>query len=97
LTELRNLRFHDPDKENLLAFSKTSAGHDPVLVIVNLNPHGVEEGMVHLDLGALGLNDTEAFEVHDLITNETYVWHGSTNYVRLDPNHEPAHIFRVRG
>jgi hypothetical protein len=25
------------------------------------------------------------------------VWHGPDNYVRLDPHHEPAHIFKIGG
>ena len=34
------------------------------------------------------------FEVHDLITGETYKW-STDNYVRLDAFHEPAHIFKI--
>jgi starch synthase (maltosyl-transferring) len=96
LTELANLRFHDVDKPNVICFSKTTPGYDPILVVVNLNPFSWEEATVHLDLDALRVDSGNAFEVSDLITDTTYVWHGSANYVRLDPFDEPAHIFRVR-
>jgi starch synthase (maltosyl-transferring) len=33
--------------------------------------------------------------VRDLVTDATHTWHGSHNYVRLDPHVEPAHIFQV--
>ena len=33
--------------------------------------------------------------MHDEITGADYTW-GTDNYVRLDPFHEPAHIFTVR-
>ena len=97
LSELTNLTFHQADKENLFVFSKKSEGQDAILVIVNLNPFHWEEGTVHLDMEALGLQPLQSFEVHDLITDAAYWWNGPDNYVRLDPFDEPAHVFRVRG
>ncbi|MGH2807800.1 MAG: alpha-1,4-glucan--maltose-1-phosphate maltosyltransferase [Actinomycetota bacterium] len=95
LSGLTNLTFHDVDKENIIAFSKTSEDDGSILAIVNLNPFHWEEGSTYLDLGALGIEPGQPFEVHDLITDTTYVWHGPNNYIRLDPLQEPAHIFRV--
>ncbi len=43
-----------------------------------------------------GLSESEAYQVHDLLTDARYTWHGSRNYVELDPSTQPAHIFRVR-
>ena len=34
-------------------------------------------------------------EVHDLLDDSRYIWHGRRNYVELDPATRPAHIFRV--
>ena len=97
LSELTNLTFHNCDKEHLMVFSKASPGEDAILVVVNLNPWHWEEGMVNLDMEALGLEPLQSFEVHDLITDTAYWWNGPSNYVRLDPFDEPAHIFQVRG
>jgi starch synthase (maltosyl-transferring) len=97
LSELTNLTFHHIDKDHMLAFSKSSPGQDAILVIVNLNPFHWEEATVHLDLEALGVQEGREFEVHDLITDTTYVWRGSSSYVRLDPYEEPAHVFRIEG
>jgi starch synthase (maltosyl-transferring) len=99
LHELRNLRWHHPDNDQILAFSKRvtsgpSAG-DCVLVVVNLDPHAVREATVHVDMGALGLDPSDTFEVHDEISGETWTW-GEHNFVRLDPFAEPAHVFVVR-
>ena len=36
------------------------------------------------------------FQVHDLLGEGQYMWHGSRNYVELTPESLPAHILRVR-
>ena len=97
LAELTNLEFHYVDKEHLMAFSKSAPGQESILVVVNLNPFHWEEGMVHLNIDALGLQPGQTFEVHDLLSDTTYMWSTDANYVRLDPLNEPAHVFQVRG
>jgi len=96
LGQFTNLHFHSADTDSMLAFSKSSPGADPILVVVNLNPFRWEECTVHLDLPELGLDSSHPFEVQDLITGASYLWHGADNYVKLDPWREPAHIFVVR-
>ena len=36
------------------------------------------------------------YQVHDLLNDARYIWRGRRNYVELDPEMQPAHIFRVR-
>ncbi|MGH3665420.1 MAG: alpha-1,4-glucan--maltose-1-phosphate maltosyltransferase [Egibacteraceae bacterium] len=94
---LRNLRFHHIDNDQLLCFSKAAQGRtDAVLAVVNLDPHRPQEGTTWLDLWQLGLEHAGPFEAHDLLTDTTYIWHGPSNYVRLDPEVEPAHVLRLR-
>ena len=95
LAEFRNLHFHHTDKDNVMAFSKSSGGN-AILAVVSLNPWHWEEATVTLDLEMLGITDlARPFEVHDLLSDATYLWHGPFNYVRLEPE-SPAHIFEVR-
>jgi starch synthase (maltosyl-transferring) len=77
------------------AGSSTIAGDDLVIVVINLDPHGARETVVHLDLPALGLGWQDSLAVHDEITGEDWHW-GQHNYVRLDPGAEPAHVLTVR-
>ncbi|MEU1703758.1 alpha-1,4-glucan--maltose-1-phosphate maltosyltransferase, partial [Streptomyces pseudogriseolus] len=91
---LRNLRFHRTDNDSVLAYSKRS-GSDVVLVVVNLDPHHVQEATVSLDMNQLGLDWHESVPVRDELTGETYHW-GSTNYVRLEPGRAPAHVLHVQ-
>ncbi|WP_205470944.1 alpha-1,4-glucan--maltose-1-phosphate maltosyltransferase [Nocardioides sp. SYSU D00038] len=97
---LRNVTVHASDDDSVLVYSKTTAGQlpgavDTVVVVVNLDPHGTRETIVHLDLPALGLAWGDSFVVHDEITGEEWTW-SQHNYVRLDPGHEPAHVLTVR-
>ncbi|MFI7609739.1 alpha-1,4-glucan--maltose-1-phosphate maltosyltransferase [Nonomuraea terrae] len=106
LQELRNLRFHRVDQPDLVCLSKRLPGaYDPatrrhglgdvVLAVINLDPHHTHEATVDLDLPALGLDWNAEFVVDDELSGESYRWRQS-NYVRLDPHIQPAHIFTVR-
>ena len=98
LQQLRNLRFHHVDNENLLAFSKRDdETGDTVIVVVTLNPYSVQEGVTSLDMPALGLDWNDRMVVHDEMGggSRDYEW-GQVNFVRLDPHVEPAHVLVVR-
>ncbi len=84
--ELRNIRFHHVDNDEIIAYSKGSrADGDLVLMVVNLDPDHVQEATVYLDLAAIGLPEWGPFDAHDELSGDTFEWHGSANYVRLDP------------
>jgi starch synthase (maltosyl-transferring) len=98
LQQMRNLRFHHVDNENLLAFSKRDdETGDTVIVVVTLNPYSVQQGITSLDMPALGLDWNDRMVVHDEMGGGTsdYEW-GQVNFVRLDPHVEPAHVLVVR-
>lgn len=96
LHELRNIRFHGADNEQILCFSKrASIGSDTVLVVVNLDPYHSQECTLSLNLEELGAGWNEPFEVFDEITQRPFYWWGAHNYVRLSPD-EPAHILSVK-
>ncbi len=40
---------------------------------------------VHVPIGELGLPADQPYEVHDLLSDQRYLWSGERNYVRLDP------------
>ena len=93
----RTLWFHHIGNDALLCFSKVTPDRgNAVLTIVNLDPHGTQDGVTWLDLWQLGLEHAGPYEAHDLLTDTTYIWHGPGNYVRLDPAVEPAHLLALR-
>jgi starch synthase (maltosyl-transferring) len=40
--------------------------------------------------------EADTYQVHDLLSDVRYIWHGGANYVELNPETQPAHVFRVR-
>ena len=91
------LQFHPVDNEQLICYSKRSAdGSDLVIVVVNLDPHHTHSGWVEFPLQEFGIPADAPYQVHDLISEERYLWTGHRNYVELDPHVMPAHIFSLR-
>ena len=66
-----------------------------IFCVVNLSSIDTVSTQVHLDLGALGLDPNRSFKVVDLMHGNTYDWHGSINFVSLNPNGTSMHLFRV--
>ncbi len=92
-----NLRFFPVDNEQLVCYAKTSVDLDNVVVtVVNLDPVNAQAGWIDIDLAALGLAEDSTYQMHDLLTDARYVWHGRRNFVQLDPRRSPAHLFRLR-
>jgi starch synthase (maltosyl-transferring) len=92
-----NLRFHEVDNEQIIVFSKTNEDQsNEVLVVVNVDPHYKQSGFITLPLEELGLDPRQPYQAHDLLTEARYIWHGTRNYVELNPQTVPAHIFVIR-
>ena len=70
LQQLRNLRFHHVDGDDIVAFSKRDEETgDTILVVCTVNPHEPREGMTSLDLPTLGLEWDTGFRVRDLLAD----------------------------
>jgi starch synthase (maltosyl-transferring) len=91
------LCFQAVDNEQLIAFFKTAPDLGNILlVVVNLDPHHAQSGWVDVPLDQLGLDAAQPYQVHELLGDAHYLWHGARNYVAIDPQAAPAQIFRVR-
>ena len=56
----------------------------------------MQAGWVELALPGLALDADKPFQVHDLLSEARYLWHGPRNFVMLDPATSPVHVFRLR-
>jgi starch synthase (maltosyl-transferring) len=91
------LNFCKIENDQLIAYFKTDAGgSNIILTVVNLDPHQPQSGWIDLDVGALKFDSDQPYQVHDLLSDQRYIWRGRYNYVLLDPQRAPAHVFRLR-
>ena len=97
------LRRNDPllflpvDNDQLIAYVKFTPDLDNViLTVVNLDAHRAQSGWVEVPTEQLGLDPDQPYQVHDLLDDARYLWHGPRNYVALDPQVLPAHVLLLR-
>jgi starch synthase (maltosyl-transferring) len=92
-----NLRFFPVDNESIICYGKHSDDFSEVVIVaVNLDPNWMQSGWLELPVDELDLPQGKPYQVHDLMDNKRYLWNGSHNFVQLEPNTSPAHIFRLR-
>jgi starch synthase (maltosyl-transferring) len=97
LHDYENLRFHTAENEQVLFYSKaTEALDNVVLILVNLDPFNTQSAFVYVPIEDFGISESDPYQLHDLLTDEKFLWKGRRNFVMLDPHNRPAHIFRVR-
>jgi starch synthase (maltosyl-transferring) len=97
LHQLPNLQFLPADNDQILFYAKSTADSSNVLLIaVNLDPSQTHECTVTVPPSLVGIAPGQNYRVVDLLTGSVYTW-GERNYVRLDPQVEPAHIMMVEG
>jgi starch synthase (maltosyl-transferring) len=92
-----NLRFYPSDNESVMCNGKMTAARDNIIVVVvNLDPFHKLHSFVELPIDQFAIGEGDTYQVHDLLSDARYMWHGPRNYVELDPELQPAHIFRIR-
>jgi len=92
-----NLQFYHADNDAIIFYGKMTAARDNIiLVVVNLDPHRKQHSFVDVPIDQFGSMEGDAYLVEDLLSDARYVWRGGRNYVELDPEIQPAHVFRVR-
>ncbi len=93
----RGLAFHPTDNPEIICYSKYD--HDTgsrIVAVVNLDPNHKQSGWVELNLAELGLDAGRPYQMHDVLAGGHYLWHGGRNFVLVDPQVVPAHVFQVR-
>ncbi len=97
LHRLRNITLEESANPAFLTFTKQSEdGDDTVLVVVNLDPWNTQETTITVGLDALGLPLDRPYEAFDELTGQSFTWQGPSQYIRLDPYHQVAHVLHLR-
>jgi starch synthase (maltosyl-transferring) len=91
-----NLRFYHADNGAILFYGKMTPARDNIiLVVVNLDPFRKQNSFVDVPIDEFGQMESDEYQVRDLLSDSRYIWRGRQNYVELDPEIQPAHIFLV--
>lgn len=94
LQTTNNIEFLEVSNDQIMAYMKYDkrSGHH-LLIVISLDAHNSQSGWLRLPRErpdyALPL------QVQDQLNNEQYLWENDWNYVALDPDTKPAHIFSL--
>jgi starch synthase (maltosyl-transferring) len=91
-----NIQFCSIENPNIIAYLKaTDDLSNIMMVVVNLDQHTKQAGYIQVPRERLGLTGKINMKLHDLITGESYTWTQEWNFVELDPNKMPFHLFKI--
>jgi starch synthase (maltosyl-transferring) len=97
LQEFLNLRFLNCNDPNILAYAKISSDRaNVVMIVVNLDPHGVHEDTVELPLAEFGMSGDAEYLLEEAFTGRAVACRGAYQRFHLDPAINPALVFCLR-
>ena len=97
MQEFLNLRFLNCGDPNILAYAKISADRaNVVIIVVNLDPHGAHEDTVELPLANSELRPMRHTRSRRRSPARAVSCRGAYQRFRLDPENNPALVFRLR-
>ena len=90
------LSFFNCWNDNILYFGKRTADKSNfILVAISLDPHNAQEANFELPLWELALDDNADTRGEDLMNGHRWIWHGKTQWMRIEPWHQPFGIWRI--
>ncbi len=96
LHELTNLRFYPAQDDHVLFYGKMTADRaNMIFILVNLDPTRSRETVVEFPLAEMHIAEVETFTAAELFTGTEHRWQGARQHLRLDPEINPAAIFRI--
>ncbi len=90
------LSFYNALNDQILLYGKRDPiDRSMVLVAISLDPHDPQEAAIEVPLWEFGLTDQATIGVTDLMRGDSFMWHGKSQRIRLDPNDLPFRIWRL--
>ena len=91
-----NLKFYNSTDDGILFYGKTSPDRrNIILVAINLDPFASHTGRITVPVESFGISSDEEYSVRELITDRQMTWRGREREITLNPEEEPAAIFRI--
>jgi starch synthase (maltosyl-transferring) len=95
LQNWRNVTFYRADDDQIIFYGKQTQDN-VLLVAVNLDPFVARDALLWFPTGDFEIDDDEPYELEELLGETRHVWRGSPHRWRLDPQLNPAAIFRLK-
>jgi starch synthase (maltosyl-transferring) len=96
LHDLTNLRFYPAQDDRVLFYGKMTADRrNMIFIAVNLDPTQPREAVIEFPLGEMHIAEVETFTAVELFTGTEHRWQGARQRLTLDPEINPAAIFRI--
>ena len=95
LQRTNNINLISSTNQNIISYLKKGEGNNNLLIAVNLDPFNTHDAYLDIPLNKIGIKPESRFKIHDLLSGDKFIWQGERNYVKLNPNDLPAHIFKV--
>jgi starch synthase (maltosyl-transferring) len=95
LQHFHDLQFHETGNSFVICFSKASPlDGSRITVAVNLDPQRAHSGWIDLS-SIMGKEDSQLFEVRELLRDQPRLWQTPRAEIRLDPAEIPAVVLQV--
>ena len=94
LQDWRNVTFYRADDDEVIFYGKQS-GDNVLFIAINLDPLAARDPVLWLPTGDYGIPDDEPYAIEELLGQTKHEWRGSPHRWRLDPQLNPAAIFRL--
>ena len=95
LHNLKSLRFHTAQNEQVVFFSKQDGQGNVVFVAINLNSQFTQSAHIELPLWQFDVSHDKPYQLDDLLMGHSWEWAGSWQHLQLDPAVNPVAIFRL--
>ena len=96
LQTTRNTYFADTENDSLLAYARANDEKSNVMIVAaNMDPFHTQQAWIRVPIEKLNIDPHKVYRVHDLISGDSYYWQGEWNYVELNPQLMPVHLFEV--
>ncbi|MFO7923263.1 MAG: alpha-1,4-glucan--maltose-1-phosphate maltosyltransferase [Bacteroidales bacterium] len=91
-----NIYFAEVQNDQLLCYGKTDdEKENRIFVVVNMDTISTQGSWIKIPLKDMGIPAGQEFLLHDLLTGNRFKWSGEWNYVELNPQVFPVHIFKI--
>jgi starch synthase (maltosyl-transferring) len=91
-----NVQFCETDNNSVISYVKTTDDRlNVLLTVVSLDPFRRQSCKLRLPLPETVGAPGRQYLMHDLLSEDKFIWQGEWNTVELDPQLMPARVFRV--